>query len=133
MDVQQMIGSHPDVAGRVSEPLVVCIEECFAAAQACVSCADACLAEPERDALVQCIRLTLDCADICSAAGAVASRRAGSNHAILRNIISSASEACRFCGAECEHHAERHQHCRLCAEACYRCDAACRTALQAVH
>ena len=45
MHARQMISTHPDVQGNMSEPLVRCIEECYACAQACTACADACLAE----------------------------------------------------------------------------------------
>jgi hypothetical protein len=86
-----------------------------------------------RGELVQCIRLNLDCADICAAVGAVASRRTGSNHDVMRRSLDLCAEACRYCAAECERHAEAHEHCRICADACHTCDAACRTAMQAVH
>jgi hypothetical protein len=133
MNVQQMIASHPAMTGGINDALVRCIEECFNCAQACVSCADACLAEEMRGELVQCIRLNLDCADICAAVGAVASRRTGSNHDVMRRSLDLCAEACRYCAAECERHAEAHEHCRICADACHTCDAACRTAMQAVH
>jgi hypothetical protein len=29
------------------------------------------------------------------------------------------------CGAECQRHAAHHEHHRICAEACHRCEAAC--------
>ena len=58
---------------------VRCIDECFRCAATCTSCADACLGENTVQNLVRCIRLNLDCADICDTAGHVASRRTGSN------------------------------------------------------
>lgn len=70
MQAREMIRSHPDVKGNMSEALVRCIEECYACAQACTACADACLAEAMVDQLRQCIRLDLDCADVCAATGA---------------------------------------------------------------
>jgi hypothetical protein len=59
--------THPDVRGSVIEALVRCIDECYACAQACTACADACLAEDMVQQLKQCIRLNLDCADVCAA------------------------------------------------------------------
>jgi hypothetical protein len=128
-----MISSHPDVKGSVSDRLIRCIEECSACAQACTFCADACLAEREVDKLKQCIRLDLDCADLCAAAVALASRRTGSNVEVLRSVIEACAMACKVCGDECEKHAHAHEHCRICAEACRSCEQACRDALPDVH
>jgi hypothetical protein len=33
--------------------------------------------------------------------------------------------ACQVCGEECERHADDHEHCRIYAEACRRCEEAC--------
>jgi hypothetical protein len=133
MHAREMISAHPDVKGRVSEPLIACIEACYACAQACTTCADACIAEQDVAELRQCIRLDLDCADVCAATGSLASRRAGSNQEMLRTMIEGCAVACRLCGAECEKHAEHHEHCRICAEECRNCERACSAALQSVH
>ncbi|PZR46774.1 MAG: four-helix bundle copper-binding protein, partial [Stutzerimonas stutzeri] len=63
--MQEMIATHPDVKGNTNDALIRCIEECYSCAQICTSCADACLAEEMVAQLRQCIRLNLDCADIC--------------------------------------------------------------------
>ena len=133
MPVHEMISAHPDVQGRTSARLLDCIEQCYSCAQTCTSCADACLAEPDVMALRQCIRLNLDCADICGATGAMASRRTGSNVHTLRAVIEACEVACRACAAECQKHAQHHEHCRVCADVCARCADACRAALADVH
>jgi len=43
--------------------------------------------------LTQCIRLNLDCADICAATGAMTSRRTGSNVDVLRAAMQACAEA----------------------------------------
>jgi hypothetical protein len=91
------------------------------------------VAEEHVAALRQCIRLDLDCADVCAATGAPASRRAGSNQEVLRSMIETCALACRTCAAECETHARDHEHCRICAEECRHCQQACMTALRSVH
>jgi hypothetical protein len=68
-------------------------------------CANACLAEDMVQQLRQCIRLNLDCADVCVATGALASRRTGSNEPILRQMLQTCAAACQVCGEECQHHA----------------------------
>jgi hypothetical protein len=133
MHVREIISAHPDVKGSVSEPLIACIEACYASAQACTACADACIAEEDFAELRQCVRLDLDCADVCAATGPVASRRAGSNQEVLRAMIETCALACRVCAAECEKHAKQHEHCRICAEECRNCERACSAALQSVH
>jgi hypothetical protein len=132
MHAREMISTHPDVKGNMSEALVRCIEECYACAQTCTSCADACLAEEMVKDIRQCIRLNLDCADICAATGALASRRTGSNQDVLRRMLEVCAAACRVCGEECERHAGKHEHCRVCAQSCRRCEQACQEAMRDV-
>jgi hypothetical protein len=60
-------------------------------AQTCTACADACLSEDMVAELTKCIRTDLDCADICSATGAVLSRHTGYD----ANITKAMLEACR--------------------------------------
>ncbi len=132
MHAHQMISTHPDVRGSTNDVLIRCIEQCYDCAQACVACADACLAEDGVERLRQCIRLNQDCADLCGATGRLASRRTGSNEALLRMAIEACAEACRLCGAECDRHAGMHEHCRICAEACHRCEQACNEAASSI-
>jgi hypothetical protein len=133
MFARQMLTAHRDVKGKESEALIRCIEQCYACAQACTACADACLAEDMVQQLRQCIRLNLDCADVCSATGAMASRRTGSNSQILRQMIEVCAAACRACGEECDRHASQHEHCRICAEVCRSCAQACDEAKRDIH
>jgi hypothetical protein len=130
MNSQQMIATHPDARGRFNAALVDCIDACYACAQACTACADACMAESTVAQLRQCIRLNLDCADICHATGALASRCTGSNEDVLGMMIELCQLACAMCGTECERHAHMHEHCRVCADVCRACEEACRAAIQ---
>jgi hypothetical protein len=118
MHAQAMIATHPQVRGQTNEALIACIEACLDCAQVCASCADACLAEPMVAELTQCIRLNLDCSDLCDVTSIVASRRTGSNELVIKRLIEACAEACRLCGDECASHAPRMAHCRICAEAC---------------
>lgn len=51
------------VASQKMFQLVDCVE----CAEVCTACADACSAEGDPKMLVRCIRLNLDCADLCLA------------------------------------------------------------------
>ncbi|WP_149536721.1 four-helix bundle copper-binding protein [Siccirubricoccus phaeus] len=132
MHAQQMIASHPHVKGSTNDALIRCLEECYSCAQTCTSCADACLGEQMVQQLTQCIRLNLDCADVCAAAGSIATRRTGSNEELIRQMLTACETACRLCGEECERHASQHAHCRICAESCRRCERACAEALRSM-
>jgi hypothetical protein len=110
-----------------------------AAIDAMSDCAQACDADNAADLgehhladLVRCIRLCLDCTDICTAAGAVTSRLVDYDPAVVRPLLESCVAICRNCGDECERHAAMHAHCRVCAEACRRCEQACRTLVDAL-
>ena len=131
MSVLAMIRSHPEASGHPDE-LVRCIEECLACGVACTSCADACLAEDELPSLRHCVRLNLDCADICEATARVATRLAGGQSESLGALLELCADECGRCREECERHAAHHEHCRVCAEACASCEDACRAALSTI-
>ena len=69
-----MIRTHPNVKGDVNDTLLRCIDECYDCTWICISCADACLGEKAVQQLSECIRLNLDCADVCYLTGAIATR-----------------------------------------------------------
>ena len=127
MSIHKMISLHPQVAD-LNEALATAVRHSMFCAVICTSCADACAAE-DMD-MAQCIRLTLDCADICTATMKVATRRTGRNDAVLRAMLESCILACETCAAECERH--DHDHCRQCAEMCRECARDCQTALATI-
>src|SRR3546814_7228041 len=100
MHASQITAAHPDVGGDINEALLRCLEACQSCAQACTACADACLAEPMVAELRQCIRLNLDCADMCTAAGNLASRRTGSHE---RGLVAALEACARACARSEEH------------------------------
>jgi len=132
MRVQEIIATHPQVKGHTNDALIQCIAECFDCAQSCTSCADACLGEDAVQQLTQCIRLCLDCADVCTVTGHIATRRTGSNEALIHQMVRACETACRRCAEECERHAGHHAHCRICGEACRACERACHQAATSI-
>ena len=134
MSMRAILGSHANANPvTYSEPIAQCVVHCHACAEACTVCADSCLAEPNVEELRQCIRRNLDCAEICSAVAAIASRRTGDNLSVVRAVLEACAIACRVCAEECGQHGEMHDHCRICAEACRDCEEACRAAMTTVH
>src|SRR3546814_20447274 len=80
----------------------------------------------------RCFRRNLDCGDIWVASGAIAKRRTGTNEQVVVATLEGCAEAWRVCAEECERHASKHEHCRICAESCRRCERACREAIQSI-
>jgi hypothetical protein len=126
---QRMLETHPWPSHIDREVLATCIEACFECEQACTSCADACLSEEQVAELRRCVRLDLDCADVCAATGRVLSRQTGYDAPTSKAQLESCRQACATCAEECERHGEHHEHCRMCAEACRRCEEACASLL----
>jgi hypothetical protein len=131
--ITAMLNAHPGgIGSEDKEKLAACIAACFECAQTCTACADSCLSEDMVADLARCIRTDLDCADICAVTGAVLTRQTGDSSAIVRSMLEACRTACAACAAECEKHAQMHEHCRICAEACRRCEAACTTLLESL-
>lgn len=131
--VQSMLRTHPrptltsdDVVGRAIEAAMECAQSCF-------SCADACLGEDDVKMLVRCIRLNLDCAEMCETFARSACRLTEPDVAYLSAQAELCALICRSCGDECEKHAKKMEHCRLCAEACRACEAECQRFAQALN
>jgi len=128
-----MLQAHPQFPALFGQDaLAACIAACFDCTQVCTACADACLGEEGHlPHLVGCIRLNLDCADICAATGRVLSRMTQPDATVLRAQLQACLAACRACGNECEMHARdmNMQHCAVCAESCRRCEQVCEQLL----
>lgn len=100
--------------------LIAALNKCAAE---CNHCASACLDEQDVKMLAKCIKLDIDCADICNLTASLIARR--SEHG--RHLLKECAEVCNACAEECEKHAKMGmEHCRICAEACRACADACR-------
>jgi len=125
-----MLATHPHPSQVQRDALAHCIGACVICATTCAACADACLAEEMEHDLTDCIRMNLDCADICRATAQSLVRQTQPDWSLLYLQTDACRAACATCAAICEHHAEMHEHCRICAEACRQCEEACDKLLQ---
>lgn len=76
--------------------------------------------------LTRCIRLNLDCADLCDTTGRIVSRQTAFEAELATAILRACAAACRLCAEECERHAQHGmEHRRVCAEVCRPCEQAC--------
>jgi hypothetical protein len=129
----RMLETYPRDFNVDAGVLADCIAACSECASACTLCADDCLSERNVAELVKCIRLNLDCADICDATGRVVSRQTEYDANITRSALEACITACRSCGEECARHGKHGmEHCRVCAQECDRCRRACEALLAAM-
>jgi hypothetical protein len=124
MITRQMFETHPKPA-MDAESLRLCLTACLDCAAVCSACADACLAERDVAELVRCIRTCLDASDLCIATARMLSRQAELSRELMSSQLDVCRIACLTASQECLLHAEEHEHCRICADACLHCDIAC--------
>ena len=132
MSAEAILRTHVRPLAADATLLGRCLDECGACETTCTICADACLAEDDVRDLVHCIRLCLDCADACAAAVRILGRQTDPHPPTQLNTLEACLAACRACADECELHAHHHEHCRLSAEECRRCESACQDLLTAL-
>ena len=111
--------------------LAAAIDAISDCAQACTADTDADLSEQNLAEMAKCIRLCLDCTDICTATGGVISRLAKYDPGATRPLLEACVAICKSCGDECKRHAH-YEHCRVCEQACRRCERACQELLDAL-
>lgn len=101
---------------------VAALEECQ---EACGRCADAWLAcSPLGSEALRCIRMILDCADLCAAAGDLLPHAHEANPVVLRSHLGACAVACDRCVREVERAGSAHA--RLCLDACRQTARICR-------
>jgi hypothetical protein len=110
--------SHEQNQGLINA-LAKCAAECS-------HCFTACLGEQDVKMLARCIKLDVDCAEICKLAISFVSR--GSEHS--QHILNECAEICNACAEECEKHVHM-EHCIQCAEACRLCAEQCHSGVAA--
>lgn len=129
---KRMLDTYPRDFNLDAGILAATIDALSDCAQACTACADDCLSEEMVAELTKCIRLNLDCADVCTATLQVVSRQTDYDANVTRSVLQACIPVCKSCGDECGRHAQMHEHCRVCAEACRRCEQACNDLLAAM-
>jgi len=130
--IQEIMKTHPRKPMFDPQKLLSAITEIGSCAQVCNTCADACLNEKNVQSLAGCIRLNLDCADICTATAAMLSRLTQAPMEHIRMQLKACVKACEECGAECDKHASHHEHCSVCSKSCRSCVSACNELLSAM-
>jgi hypothetical protein len=123
---EPMLVSNPRAIRLDRHALAEAIDLIIECGETCTACADACLSEGDVAELATCIRVNMDCADVCNATARVLSRLNEDDGFVSRAMLDACALACWSCGEECGSHAAMHDHCRLCADACRQAERACR-------
>jgi hypothetical protein len=129
---RQMLDTYPRTVTVDADLLAATIDALSDCAQACIADTGADLSEQNLAEMVKCIRLCLDCTDVCTATAGVLSRLADYDPGTTRPLLDACAAICENCGDECQRHAPHHPHCRVCEQACRRCEQACRDLLAAL-
>jgi hypothetical protein len=129
---RQLLDTYPGTLNADAGVLTAAIDALSDCAQACIADTEADLSEQNLAEMVKCIRLCLDCTDVCTATMGVVSRQAEYDANVTRPLLQACVAICKTCGDECERHAPHYEHCRVCAEACRRCERACQDLLGAL-
>ena len=122
---QLLVSIRRDVLGE-------CIEACAVCEFACVTCADACLGDTTLDPLRDCVRLNLDCADVCALTSHLVSRACSAEPKLVRAQLEICADLCAATQAECRKLGRSNGHCHMCAQACLHCESLCREAAMQV-
>ncbi|MBS1744316.1 MAG: four-helix bundle copper-binding protein [Bacteroidetes bacterium] len=97
----------------------ICIDACMEAAGVCENCAQLCLKDAHPGMMVDCIRLTLECAKICCTTAQVMNM----DGTKIKELARICAEICDACAEECGKYDS--DHCLACAESCTRCADVC--------
>ena len=120
--IEMMLRTHPRPDPRHVEHYAETLQALATCFETCTACADACLGEPDHlEHLRRCIRLNLDCADVCAVTARLLTRQTETPNELVHAQLHACIVACSACGEECEQHAELHDHCQICADACRHC------------
>ena len=98
---RQMLDTFARTVDVDADVLASAIDAMSDCAQACAADNAADLGEHDLADMVRCIRLCMDCADICATAAGVTSRLVDYDPAVLRPLLESGVAICRSCGDEC--------------------------------
>ena len=104
-----------------------CIGACFECGETCKSCADASLSVDMEQAMVNFLRLCLECADACNATGYLLLRQFDINESNLQTQLEKCIAACQCCATECGFHAETMEQWRVCSQSCQNCAVLCES------
>jgi hypothetical protein len=129
---RQLLDTYPSALNADAGVLAAAIDALSDCTEACIADTEADFTEQNLAEMVKCIRLCLNCGDVCAATMGVVTRQAEYDANVTRPLLEACIAICKSCGDECGRHAPHMAHCRVCEQACRRCEQACRELLGAL-
>ena len=132
--IEQVLMTYPAETGLEPRVLAEAADRLYECAGVCLACADACSAETDPHMLgmsLKCIRMDVDCADLCTVAARIVTRQTGYDAPTTFAVIEATRAALRACADACAEMASM-DHCRICAETCRETDALLGKLLEAM-
>ena len=99
---RQMLDTFARTDDVDDDLLAAAIDALSDCAQACDADTAADLSEQNVSEMITCIRLCLDCVDVCTATVGVLSRQTAYDPTVTRPLMEACIAICRNCGDECE-------------------------------
>ena len=130
-DTRQMLDASPVAVQLGADEVAAAIDSCLTCLQACISCANSDLAEPDVEEMRTCVAIDQNCADVCDVTARVLSRPTYSDDFVVHRLLQACVRLCTTCAEECHKHAHHHRHCAICEKACLACVYACNKLLEA--
>ncbi len=98
-----------------------CIDTCNKCAQECYECYEACLNEPDLNARRSCVKILIECANMCEMASGLMSI----NSRFAKDHCKMCATVCDTCTTLCNMFKD--DHCQKCADICSICANECRS------
>lgn len=104
----------------MASAMQACINACAKCSQDCYMCFNACLHEPDLNMRKDCVKMLIECGNMCEISAAMMSMkgRFSQEHCQLCALI------CDTCAKECDMYKE--EHCQRCVASCRKCADECR-------
>jgi hypothetical protein len=97
---RKMLEAHPQSLDIKIGPLADVLDALTECAQTCMADSYADLVEPNATEMTRCIRLCLDCVDICTASIGVLSRSTHFDASVTEPLLEACVAVCKSCGDE---------------------------------
>jgi hypothetical protein len=133
LSARQLFDSMTVKPSLSSDDLAIAVEALQECAEAVTACSVAMLAEADAVELLPAVRRDLDCADVVDVTRRVLTRGTGPDSSLLSAQLEACLVACERSHESCGQHADRHEHCRICADATQRCADMCRNVMRSLH
>src|SRR6266567_5367278 len=94
---RQMLDTYPSTFNVDADVLAATVDALNDCAQACAADTAADLSEHNVTEMIKCIRLCLDCGDICTATAGVTSRQAEYDANVATPLLEACAAICKSC------------------------------------